>query len=98
MKDVQIPIITNRFDNKGRSLLLNYKDEPYSILRNYFYLIAGNDSNYTEVECLITPDEYEKLDGTTLVKFNSDLYYVASIDNYDPAYRNKTKLKLIRKI
>lgn len=94
--EVKIPVLSN-FYADDVSLMLNYKDEPYSILRNYFHLIATNDSNYTEVECYLSPDEYERIDAYTLVKYNGDLYYVGSIEGYDPAFRNKTKLKLIRK-
>lgn len=79
-------------------LILDYKDQPNSILRSYFTLISTDDSNYTEIECFLTPDEYERLSLQTLVSLNSDLYYIASIDGYDPVGKNKTKLKLIRKI
>lgn len=80
------------------SLNLNYYDAPNSILSTYFTIIATDDSNYTYVECYLTPDEYEQLDGNKLVKLNGDLYYIASVEGYDPMGRNKTKLKLIRKI
>lgn len=84
---------------KNRSpLTLNYKNEPNSILQTYFKVIAPNDSNYTDIECCLTPDEYDQLNGSKLVKLNNDLYYVASVDGYDPLGRNKTKLRLIRKI
>ena len=44
------------------------------------------------------PDQYEALNGAILAMFNGDLYYVAEISGYDPTGRNKTKIKLIRKI
>lgn len=95
-EEVNVPVLSNTYTGDV-SLVLNYKDEPNSILRNFFHLIATNDSNYTEVECYLSPDEYERLDGNALVKYNGDLYHVASVDAYDPTFRNKTKLKLIRR-
>jgi len=95
-QEIKIPALKNKLEGK-QPLLLNYKDEPYSIMRNFFMPIASNNSNYTEIECYLTPDEYERLNGTTLVKYNSDLYYVASVDGYDPTFGNKTRLRLIRK-
>ena len=93
------PVIGNSNDKTGIDYLaLTYKDQPNSILRTYFTLISTDDSNYTEIECFLTPDEYDRLSVGTLVSLNSDLYYVASIDGYDPVGRNKTKLKLIRKV
>lgn len=77
---------------------LNYKDEKYTILRNFFTLLIDGASHYTEVEGYLSPIQYSQLNGGILVKFNADLYYVAEITGYDPAARNKTKLKLIRKI
>ncbi len=79
-------------------LTLNYKNEPSSILQTYFNVIAPNDSNYTDIECYLSPDEYEQLNGSKLVKLNNDLYYIGSIEGYDPLGQNKTKLKLIRKV
>lgn len=79
-------------------LTLSYKNEPNSILQTYFNVIAPNDSNYTDIECYLSPDEYDQLNGAKLVKLNNDLYYVAAIEGYDPLGRNKTKLRLIRKM
>ena len=50
------------------------------------------------IECYLSPDEYDQLNGAKLVKLNNDLYYVAAIEGYDPLGRNKTKLRLIRKM
>lgn len=92
-----IPVLTNALEGNDK-LVLNYKDAEDSIFRTYFKIIATNDSNYTDVECFLSPDEYEQLDGTKLIKYNGDLYYIAAIEGYDPLGVNKTKLKLIRKI
>lgn len=79
--------------------ILNYKNEPHTILTNYYTLIGiGSESHYTEAEAYITPYQYQALDGSLMVHFNSDLYYAAELEAYDPTNRNKTKLKLIRKI
>lgn len=78
--------------------ILNYKNIDESILRNYFTLLIDGASHYTEVSLYLTPAEYTKLNGAMYVKYNSDLYYIAEIAGYDPTGRNKTTLKLIRKI
>lgn len=77
---------------------LSYKDEVRTILNNYFSILVNADSHYTIVECYLRPDEYEKLDGSYMVRFNGDYYYVADVDGYDPLGRNMCKIKLIRKI
>ena len=99
------------FDFNGKSLsiakvsnelpglsILNYKDQRLTILSNYFTLIINGSSHYTEIEGYLMPDQYEALNGAILAMFNGDLYYVAEISGYDPTGRNKTKIKLIRKI
>lgn len=78
--------------------ILNYKNRQYTILDNYFTLLINGASHYTEVEGFITPLHYEALDGSIMAMFNGDLYYIAELSAYDPEGRNKTKIKLIRKI
>lgn len=92
-----LSMVSNRMRG-GRTLLLNYHNKPNTILTTYFNVIVGADSNYTEVECYLTPDEYERLDGSCYAKLNGDLYFIASVEGYDPIGRNSTKLKLIRKV
>lgn len=94
---MQIALVKNKLDD-GDRLSLDYHDKKGSILKTYFNIIASNDSNYTYVECYLTPDEYERLSGAAIVQFNGDLYYVAAVEGYDPTNRDKTKLKLIRKL
>lgn len=85
-------------NEKGESIL-NYKNIPNSILNNYFTILGiGSASHYTEAEAYLTPYHYASLDGSYMVTFNGDQYYAAQIEGYDPTARNKTKLKLIRKI
>lgn len=79
--------------------ILDYKNKPHTILTNYYTLIGiGSESHYTEAEAYLTPTQYQNLDGSLMVKFNSDLYYAAELEAYDPTNKNKTKLKLIRRI
>jgi len=82
---------------EGRNIL-NYKDEKLTITANYFTLLADGSSHYTEAEGYLTPEQYERLNGSLSVMFNGDLYYVAELSGYDPTGRNKTKIKLIRRI
>lgn len=89
--------VSNTF-SQDKILNLDYKNKSNSILSTYFTVVASNDTNYTEIECYLTPDEYDRLDGSNLVKWNGDLYYISSIEGYDITEKNKTKLKLIRKM
>lgn len=79
-------------------ITLNYKDEVNTILGIYFTVLVNSSSHYTEIEGYLTPEQYEQLDGAVMAMFNGDQYYVAEISGYDPLGRNKTKIKLIRKI
>lgn len=81
----------------GQSIL-NYKNKPKTILRNYFTLFINGGSHYTEIEAYLTPAQYEKFDGSYMARFNGDLYFVAELGAYDPDGRNKTNIKLIRAI
>lgn len=76
---------------------LSYKYQEPSLLTNYFKIKPLLGSEYCYVETYLTPLEYARLKGGSLVRFNNDLFYVCSIEGYDPKGRNKTKLKLLRK-
>lgn len=82
--------------SKEHKQTLNYRNEPNSIMSNYFLLLT-NQKYYTIVECYLTPEEYSNLD-ISLVRFNGDIYNIAEVDGYDPTGRRKCTLKLIRKI
>ncbi len=77
---------------------LNYKNQKLTILDNYFTLLIDGSSHFTEVEGYLTPAQYDALNGAIMAMFNGDMYYVSQITGYDPSGRNKTKIKLIRKI
>jgi hypothetical protein len=78
--------------------VLSYKNRRLTILTNYFTLLVNGGSHYTEVEGYLTPVQYEALNGSVMAMFNGGFYYVAEISGYDPAGRNKSKIKLIRKV
>lgn len=75
---------------------LDYHNKANSILDNYFTTFTNNKACYTNVECYLTPEEYNRLPNN-YVKFNGDLYITAAVDGYDPTQRQRTKLKLIKK-
>lgn len=89
-------ITLGKVSNSAGGMILNYKNNPTSILNNYFTVFVNSDANFTTVECFLTPDEYYKL--PCLVRLNGDLYNVADVDGYDPLGKKKATLKLIRKI
>ena len=77
---------------------LSYKDNEKSILTEYFNCVPMLASNYVNVETYLTPQEYKLIKAGALVKFDSDLHYVSEIIGYDCSGRNRTKLKLIKKV
>lgn len=93
--DIEAGLVKNSIEGV-KPMVLNYKNERYSILDNYFTLFTNSDNSYTTVTCFLTPDEYSSL-PYSWIKLNGDLYYVAEIDGYDPLGRKKASLKLIRK-
>lgn len=86
-----------RNDLPGLSIL-NYKNQLYTILQNYFTLLINGESDYTNIDALLTAIQYTQLDGSRFVRFNGDLYYSAELAAYDPQGVNQTSIKLIRKI
>ena len=90
----EIALVQNNIEGT-KPMNLDYKNEPGSILRNYFTLLTDVGNSYTIVECFLRPDEYVNI-GESLVRFNGDLYSVASVDGYDPLCKKKATLKLIR--
>ncbi|MDR3058899.1 MAG: hypothetical protein LBU84_12265 [Prevotella sp.] len=95
--NVTLALTGNGYKNNEKQIVLNYKNKPDTIARNYFLLLADNNNNYTIVECYLTAEEYHNL-GKSLVKLNGDLYHIAEVDGYDPLDKNKCTLKLIRRI
>lgn len=91
---LKVAKVKNELSN---NIKLDYHNETFSILRNFYTLFVDSDNCYTEIECYLTPDEYAKL-PYSLIRFNGDLYYPAEIDNYDPYGNRRAKLKLIRKL
>lgn len=84
--------------NNQNGFNLSYKDSETSIATEYFNIMPLLASNYVVLECYITPKEYKELKGGALVHLDSDLYYVSEISGYDASGRNRTKLKLIKKV
>lgn len=78
--------------------ILSYKNLPYTILDNYFTILINGSSHYTELEGRITAAMYAQLDGSIMAMFNGDLYFIAELGGYDPTGKNKTNIKLIRKL
>jgi hypothetical protein len=79
-------------------ITLTYENKPNTILNAYFTVLVNAGSHYTELEGYLTPVQYSQLDGSVMAMFNGDQYYVAEVSAYDPTGRNKTTIKLIRKI
>lgn len=87
-----------RVSNRIATSILNYKNLPFTILDNYFTVLINGSSHYTELEGYLTAAMYAQLDGSLMAMFNGDLYFIAELGGYDPTGRNKTNIKLIRKL
>lgn len=92
---LQIARVSNQIANVS---ILNYKNQPYTILDNYFTVLINGSSHYTELEGYLTATMYAQLDGSLMAMFNGDLYFIAELGGYDPTGKNKTNIKLIRKL
>jgi len=92
------PIDIAKVSNSTGDSILNYKNQPFTILDNFFTVLINGSSHYTELEGFVTPLQYEALNGSIMAMYNGDIYYVAELSGYDPTNRNKTIIKLIRKI
>lgn len=84
--------------NSKDGYVINYKDEPGSMLRQFFNITSMPESNMVTVEVALNPQEYIQLKNGAMVRFDSDLYYVAEIEGYDPSGNNLTELKMIKKV
>lgn len=93
--DVKLSIPINTNDN---GIKLTYNNEDNTLLTNYYNILITPDSNYVEIECYITPQEYEKLKMGSNVWFDDDVYIISEISGYAPDGLNLTTLKLIKKV
>lgn len=92
--DLSIAKVSNELPGLS---ILNYKNQPLTILQTYFTVLVNSGSHYTELEGYLTPVQYELLGGSAAAIFNGDVYTIAEVSGYDPTGRNKTKVKLIRR-
>lgn len=95
-RTITAAIVSGEFNKGNTRLVLDYGNEPDTIMRNYF-LLLNNQKSYTVVEAYLTAEDYTAL-PYSLVCFNGNLYNIAEVDGYDPLAGKKAKLKLIPKI
>jgi len=94
--NVKLALVSNEC-NGSVKLVLDYEDIQNSIMKSFFLLFVNNANNYTIVECYLDPESYNLL-NQSLISFNGDIYNIAEIDGYDPLFRKKGVIKLIKKI
>lgn len=80
-----------------KGLTLSYKDEPGTILTEYFNVQPDLGTNFISVDCYLTANEYQLIKNGADVIFDSDIYIVSEIQGFDASGLNKTTLKLIKK-
>ncbi len=90
-KTFVIALVKNEIDN---IIELNYYNRPLSILRTYFTIFTNRFKDYTIVQCLLTPEEYNRT-PYSYVRFNGSIYVIAEIDKYNPLGTSLADIKLI---
>lgn len=90
---VTLPIEAKRIN--GERIYLNYKNEENTLLRKFFNIENLNSSNDSlTIETYITPNEYKDILNGRNIHFNSDIYQVLNIKNYNPS-NGKIKMTLL---
>lgn len=79
-------------------LTLDYSNERRTILTSYFNTLVNAEAHYTEVTAYVSAEQYERLNSSIYARYNGDIYLIAELSGYDPTGRNKTTIKLIKKI
>jgi hypothetical protein len=92
--DQDVPLI--EVSNKLGGFELSYSITGQTITDRFFNLLRSADTFTVEVEAYLSGSDYVKLNSGARVQINSDVYYLASIENYDPTRKNLTKLILIK--
>ena len=77
--------------------IMDYTTTSGSLLRRYFNVINNVNLDKVEIECYLTPMEYQMLCNGADVKFDNNLYQVCEISGYDPTGQEYTTLTLVRK-
>lgn len=83
--------------NNYKEMELNYKDRQSNILSNFFNLSQSVESQYVEVECYLTAEEYFHLKNGANIIFDSDVYKVVEIGKYSVTRRNPATIKMMKK-
>lgn len=92
-KNVNIYIPKGNLDG----LYLDYHSFNNNLLKKYFNIMQSTESNYIDVDCYLTTDEYIKLKNGADVVLDSDLYNVCEIKKFSVKKKNKANLKLMKK-
>lgn len=92
-KNVDIYIPKGNLDG----LYLDYHSFNNNLLKKYFNIMQSTESNYIDVDCYLTTDEYIKLKNGADVVLDSDLYNVCEIKKFSVKKKNKANLKLMKK-
>lgn len=75
---------------------LTLKEDGTIITNFYSFTNINSKNDGEEVECYISPIQYNQLLNGARVQYNDDIYTVVKINGYDPTNNNPTKLLLIQ--
>lgn len=82
--------------NSNEGTELSYKRGD-TLLTRYFNLQYDNTTNYIELECYLTTEEYMMVKNGAHIRIDTDVYIPTEIQGYDPQGRNKAKIKAMKK-
>lgn len=75
---------------------LSYKDNDTSILHYFFNISKNRTSNFIEINCYITADEYNKFKNGWNVILDDDIYQVVEVTGYNPKGDTQATLVLMK--
>ena len=90
------PVYITTTSNERDGIELSYKNKEGTLLTRYFNIQPNLSSNYVDLECYLTAQEYLLLKNGANVIYDSDVYIVSEIGGYDAMGINPTKLTLIK--
>lgn len=83
------------YDLTYKQNITNTNNKKQTLLTNYFNISYDTSSNIVNVECYLTPIEYQSLQKGTSVKLDSDLYTILEIQ-FDVSGNSLSKMRLMK--
>ena len=92
---VYIVPCTNNISPDGSLVLTFDKDEPKSIT-NQLFNVKLSSGHQVETNLYLPNQLFNKINSSSRIKMNNDLYQIQTIEGFDPLEENETTLMLIK--